>query len=76
MTEYIYRVVYRTKEEHWPWTKDPAENVWRIYGSYGAGDRPYTKAGSAKSRATQANNRNIKLEFKVQRLPADNWEFI
>jgi hypothetical protein len=73
MTEYLYRVVYRVKEDRWDWKKDPSLNVWQVWVTQ-TGRRPYITVRPAKSICTRENNKNTRYEFKVQRLPADNWE--
>jgi hypothetical protein len=71
MTNYIYRIVYRVKEDRWDWKKDPALNVWKPCNT-----RPYTSSTAAKGITTRNNNDHSGLEFRYQRLPADNWEFV
>lgn len=75
MADYVYRVVYRVKEDYWPLRQDPAENVWKVWQTSTNG-RPYLTATPAKSIATRNNNYYDRYEFKVQSLPADNWTFL
>lgn len=78
MTEYLYRVVSKTRDERWPDYLDPAENKWRVYTSSANKSRPYTSVSVARSIVTRENNyqrnSNGHLVYKVQRMLITDWE--
>jgi hypothetical protein len=72
MTEYLYRVVYKVKDEHWPIDQDPAKNKWVCVNN-----RSYSTLPIAKGIKTMAekNYWHKKHKLKIQRYPlTQEWE--
>ena len=78
MTEYIYRVLYRVKDEFWPSHLDPRMNDWRVLNG-----RSYSSLPTIKGLITQDKRYETsgypdwipKHEYRPQRYPmVQQWE--
>lgn len=80
MTDYIYRVLYRTKPEFWPAHRNPAENKWKVLNGRSYSNLPTVKGlitGDKRYETSGYPDWTPKHEYDIQRYPmTQQWEHI
>lgn len=87
MTDYLYRILYKVKDDQWPAWRDPAENTWSVLNNRSYSTLPTAKGVRSNDKRQERVNYRFddqgiyvsdeKYDYKLQRFPmTQEWEDI